>query len=127
GKSSERVDRFKKQILHDVDEDKAPGSAPYPNPFYAYQPARNPTHKQATLGLVDGGSTGENIPLAPLLQPARALDFILAIDSSSDTASNWPNGTSLITTASRLHSNSNSSNSTISMPAVPKSPETFIR
>ncbi|RPA71949.1 hypothetical protein BJ508DRAFT_381808 [Ascobolus immersus RN42] len=125
GKSSERVDRFKKQILGDTD-DASQTYAPYPNPFQGYEPSRNPTAKQTMLDLVDGGTDGENIPLIPLLQPARALDFILAIDASADTATNWPNGSSLIETASRIRNNDTYAG-TIHMPAVPTSAEIFIR
>lgn len=35
------------------------------------------------LYLVDGGENGQNIPLAPLLQPERHVDIIIAVDSSA--------------------------------------------
>lgn len=123
GKSSERVDKFKKAILGDINEDDQT-FAPYPNPFKGFQPSRNPTANEPTLDLVDGGTDNQNIPLIPLLQPARALDFILAIDSSSDTPGNWPNGSSLIATSQRL--SQNSTHTSIPFPPVPSSPDQFI-
>lgn len=45
-----------------------------------------------TLNLVDGGEDNENVPLWPLLHPARGVDVILALDASADTTFSWPNG-----------------------------------
>ena len=44
---------------------------------------------------VDGSETGETIPLRPLIQPARKVDFIVAFDASTDGAYEWVNGTNL--------------------------------
>jgi lysophospholipase len=52
----------------------------------------------ANVSLVDGGEDGQSIPLVPLLQPSRQLDFILAIDSGTDTPKGWPAGYSLFAT-----------------------------
>ncbi|CAO1627995.1 unnamed protein product [Parajaminaea phylloscopi] len=46
------------------------------------------------INLVDGGEDNNNIPIQPLLEPGRDLDFILALDSSADVTS-WPNGSAL--------------------------------
>lgn len=54
-----------------------------------YNPSTNPQASTRQLTLVDGGENGENIPLHPLIQPARELDVIFAIDSSADTDYNW--------------------------------------
>lgn len=45
--------------------------------------------------LVNGGQGGENLPMAPLMAPERAVDVIIANDNSADTADFFPNGTSL--------------------------------
>jgi lysophospholipase len=55
------------------------------------------------LYLDDGGDGLQNIPLVPLLQPARNLDTIISIDSSDDTGDgfgaccgyNWPQAYSI--------------------------------
>lgn len=75
--------------------------ADYPNPFYHYNNASNPNANTTGLTLVDGGEDLENIPLHPLIQPVRKVDVILAIDSSADTDTYWPNGTSLVATYER--------------------------
>ncbi|KAI5781958.1 lysophospholipase [Geopyxis carbonaria] len=73
-----------------------------PNPFFGVNPRTNPSAKARDLTLVDGGLDLQNIPLHPLIQPARAVDVIFAFDNSADTllpdgtATNWPNGTALI-------------------------------
>lgn len=72
-----------------------------PNPFRGYQGAANPSAMTNQLTLVDGGEDGQNIPLNPLIQPVRNVDVIFAVDSSADTANNWPNGTSLVATYQR--------------------------
>jgi lysophospholipase len=58
------------------------------------------------LDLVDGGLSNLNIPLQPLLVPARNVDVILAVDSSYDYTSEYagettylPNGAALIAQA----------------------------
>lgn len=67
-----------------------------PNPFYNFRTPETTDNISAVqnVSLVDGGEDNANIPLEPLLQPARQLDFILALDSSADVTS-WPNGSSL--------------------------------
>ncbi|KAF2874453.1 lysophospholipase catalytic domain-containing protein [Massariosphaeria phaeospora] len=78
-----------------------------PNPFKGFHSGSNPSAADDSLALVDGGLDGQNIPLNPLIQPARAVDVIFAIDSSADfwapttSAENWPNGTSLVATYER--------------------------
>lgn len=82
-------------------------TAHYPNPFKGVNgPAGFDQTKSDKLDLVDGGENGENIPINPLL--ARNVDIILAADGSADTDKSspigayWPNGTSLITTFTRV-------------------------
>ncbi|KAH8655154.1 lysophospholipase-like protein [Tricladium varicosporioides] len=72
-----------------------------PNPFFGYNNNTNENSHSNQLTLVDGGEDGQNIPLAPLIQPSRALDVIFAVDSSADTGFYWPNGTSLVATYQR--------------------------
>jgi len=64
--------------------------ADYPNPFYHYHNDTNPNAKSRQLTLVDGGEDLQNIPLNPLIQPARLVDVIFAVDSSADTNETWP-------------------------------------
>jgi lysophospholipase len=68
--------------------------------------------------LVDGGEDLQNIPLDPLLQPQRHVDVILALDSSADTTSRWPNGTSMVATYER-NVRSSRTNSSLAFPSVP--------
>ncbi|KAH7017943.1 acyl transferase/acyl hydrolase/lysophospholipase [Microdochium trichocladiopsis] len=71
--------------------------------------------------LVDGGEDLQNIPLDPLIQPARAVDVIFATDSSADI-NNWPNATAL--RATYVRSLTSIANGT-QFPRIP-SAETFI-
>ena len=53
------------------------------------------------------GEDLQNVPLWPLLQQERRVDFIFAVDSSADTQ-NWPNGTSFVATYQKFMVNSTS-------------------
>ncbi|TLD08366.1 uncharacterized protein PgNI_07715 [Pyricularia grisea] len=76
-----------------------------PNPFYGFHPETAGGIASSTeLSLVDGGLDGQNIPLQPLIQPARKVDVIYAIDSSADTTSSWPNGSAIHHTYERSKS-----------------------
>lgn len=88
-------------ILTDIDGNHDDVAQWTPNPFYQYNPSTNPTAGTTELALVDGGLDLQNIPLTPLLSPARALDVIFAVDSSADTPENWPNATALRATYDR--------------------------
>ncbi|KAI9621583.1 hypothetical protein H4Q26_015589 [Puccinia striiformis f. sp. tritici PST-130] len=63
-----------------------------------------PDGKDTLLYLADGGLGGENMPLWPLMQPARNLDVIIAVDAQADGVGNtidargYSNGTSLYMT-----------------------------
>lgn len=98
--------------------------AEYPNPFYGYHNATSLNAQSKTLSLVDGGEDLQNIPLHPLIQPARHVDVIFAIDSSADTDSYWPNGTALVATYQRSLNASGQANGT-SFPSIPDQ-NTFI-
>ena len=54
-----------------------------PNPFYHYHNDTSKNAQSTTLTLVDGGEDLQNIPLHPLIQPARHVDVIFAVDSSA--------------------------------------------
>lgn len=72
-----------------------------PNPFYGY---RGNGSVQVTdlrnITLVDGGLDNENVPLWPLVEPARDMDAIIGIDSSADVT-NWPNASAFYQTSLR--------------------------
>lgn len=94
-----------------------------PNPFYQYS-NQSIYSGSASLTLVDGGEDLQNIPLEPLLQPHRQVDVILALDSSADTTTSWPNGTSMVATYERTQS-SLGTHREIAFPSVPDQ-NTFI-
>lgn len=71
--------------------------AVWPNPFLNSTPAMENVEN---LFLVDGSEVLQEIPLWPIIQPARRLDFIIANDAGGTELSNgWMNGTSLLDTA----------------------------
>ncbi|KAF8508644.1 acyl transferase/acyl hydrolase/lysophospholipase [Gautieria morchelliformis] len=76
-------------------------SAAVPNPFKGINPNMFANTNEDFVTLVDGGSDGEQIPIQPLLVGARAVDTIIAIDVSADTADNFANGTEFINSAKR--------------------------
>jgi lysophospholipase len=88
-----------------------------PNPFYRYASQSKYT-TSPSLTLVDGGEDLQNIPLDPLLQPQRHVDVILALDSSADTTTRWPNGTSMVATYER-NVRSSDTNGGLPFPSVP--------
>ncbi|CAL5873637.1 uncharacterized protein PFLUO_LOCUS7919 [Penicillium psychrofluorescens] len=89
-----------------------------PSPFYGYNNATSPYAQQTEMDVVDGGEDLQNIPLQPLIQPDRHVDVIFAVDSSADTETVWPNGTSLVATYQRSLNSSGIGNGT-AFPAVP--------
>jgi len=89
-----------------------------PNPFYHYHNETNDNAQSPTLFLVDGGEDLQNIPLHPLIQSARSVDVIFAIDSSADTQTFWPNGTSMVATYRRNLDPSGIANGTV-FPSIP--------
>lgn len=94
-----------------------------PNPFYLYT-NQSEYANSSVLTLVDGGEDLQNIPLEPLLQPQRKVDVILALDSSADTSTRWPNGTAMVATYQRSLS-SLGQQSGLAFPPVPDQ-NTFI-
>ena len=93
--------------------------ASWPNPFFQYNTTSNRNADSPTLDLVDGGEDLQNIPFHPLLWSQRAVDVIIAIDSSADTITHWPNGTSLVATYQRSISGYSAASETERFPVVP--------
>ena len=60
-----------------------------PNPFAGWRPETNPAANLTTINLVDAGLSLQNVPVEPLLAPARNVDTIIAFDNSADTEFNW--------------------------------------
>jgi hypothetical protein len=109
GTSSLAVTNF---LINDFGFTMPEASSNIPNPFCGFGPG---TQSQCrtygnTLYLGDGGSDDQNIPLLPILQPARQLDAIIAVDNSDDSGNafdtdcgyNWPQAVSLQSTLSLL-------------------------
>jgi len=75
------------------------------NPFYQWANSGQ-LKDEKTLYLVDGAASFQNVPLHPLLQPARNVDVIIAGDNSDDRGNyvdnikqdNYPTGLSLYNT-----------------------------
>ncbi|PKI84563.1 lysophospholipase [Malassezia vespertilionis] len=88
-------------FFHDLDKELN-DVASVPNPFTGYRKNENPFQVVGDVYLVDGGEANQNIPLEPLLQPARPIDMIVAMDGSADTGSSWPNGSALVETRKRM-------------------------
>ncbi|KAJ6119961.1 hypothetical protein N7523_004241, partial [Penicillium sp. IBT 18751x] len=111
------------EILGTLGEENVDIAVYEPNPFYLY--TNESEYANSTiLSLVDGGEDLQNIPLEPLIQQERNVDVILALDSSADTSTRWPNGTAMVATYERsLSSLGNSSG--LTFPSVPDQ-NTFI-
>lgn len=90
-----------REILTDLGKDNDDIAIYDPNPFANTSFANSSIDSAAYLALVDGGEDLQNIPLYPLIQPARNLDVILAFDNSADTDLDWPNGTSMVASYER--------------------------
>lgn len=89
-----------KEIAQAVSQEKNDVSL-VPNPFYGYRGNGNVQVADfRNITLVDGGLDNENVPLWPLVEPARGLDAVIAIDSSADIT-NWPNASALYQTSLR--------------------------
>lgn len=71
--------------------------AVYPNPFYQSRLAPGLASKE-NLHLVNGATSGQNIPLWPIIQPEREIDVIIVNDNSANTHDGYPDGTSLYNT-----------------------------
>ncbi|ODV91275.1 hypothetical protein CANCADRAFT_31966 [Tortispora caseinolytica NRRL Y-17796] len=83
-----------------------------PNPFTGTRTRirRASLFEEDAIHMVDGGLTGQNIPLHPLLPKEREVDVIFAFDNSADTFHNWPNGISLVETMRQLNKDPSTAN-----------------
>lgn len=90
-----------KGLWSGVDDDNNDIAQYRPNPFRGFNSDASLVSDQEELSLVDGGLDGQNIPLNPVIQPARGVDVVFAVDASADTENNWPNGTALRATYDR--------------------------
>jgi lysophospholipase len=99
------------QVLNETQED----IAIYPNPFRGVNASANTAADFLNITLVDGGEDLQNIPLWPILQKERNVDFIFAVDSSADIQ-NWPNGTAIVATYGKFMLNATSD---VVFPSVP--------
>ncbi|KAI4250151.1 MAG: hypothetical protein L6R40_000323 [Gallowayella cf. fulva] len=109
---------FVASILTNIGQDNNDIADYSPNPFFAYHNSTSRNAQSRRLTLVDGGEDLQNIPLHPLIQPARHVDVIFAVDSSADTDNFWPNGTSLVATYERNLNSTGIGNGT-SFPSIP--------
>lgn len=76
-----------------------------PNPFLEkVVKGTRDISKRDHIFLTDGGGDGQNIPFHPFIQYSRNIDVIFAFDMSGDLQ-NYPNGTCLIRSSQRYHSN----------------------
>ncbi|KAH9825810.1 Lysophospholipase 2 [Teratosphaeria destructans] len=66
----------------------------YPNPFYNYSRSTM-VSADPLLTMVDGGSTDQNNPIWPFIQPERSVDVLIVNDNSADTTDNYPDGTEI--------------------------------
>lgn len=99
--------------------DQSADVALWPNPFFGYQATTNRNANSSFLDLVDGGEDLQNIPFHPLIWSLRAVDVIIAVDSSADTTTHWPNGTALVATYQRSISNFSNDLERNRFPVVP--------
>jgi lysophospholipase len=77
--------------------------AVWPNPFLN---ASTEMTNYPDLLMVDGSEGGQTIPILPIIQPARHVDFLIANDASGTELSNgWMNGSNLIDSAAYAHAN----------------------
>lgn len=111
-------------LLQSLNDSSNDVSVYEPNPFFGFNKASNRNAQAKALILVDGGEDLQNIPFYPLLQANRKVDVIFAIDSSADTPTRWPNGTSMVATYQRNSNSSKIANGT-AFPSVPDQ-NTFI-
>lgn len=65
--------------------------ANWPSPFNGLKNTTFHDSNETWLQLVDGATSGENIPYSPLLVNARGVELIVTLESSADDpVNNWP-------------------------------------
>ena len=99
------ITKLATHFLNDLSQDYNDIAVYHPNPFRDSPHVRDNYTDSITradsLYLVVGGEDDENIPFLPLIQQARAIDVIFAVDSSADMKLQWPDGSSLVHTYER--------------------------
>ncbi|KAI9007121.1 lysophospholipase catalytic domain-containing protein [Gaertneriomyces semiglobifer] len=87
-----------------------------PNPFHNFASVNRSISESLTVELVDGGEAGQNMPLFHLIQEARDIDTIIALDASNDNGG-FPNATSLVISWKNIPDR---------FPPVPATPEAIV-
>jgi lysophospholipase len=90
------IDALDSLLQDDEDLVERDEFAVYPNPFYGYSSSPG-VETETELHLVDGGSSNQNNPIWPFIQPDRSevIDVLIVNDDSADTTDNFPNGTEI--------------------------------
>ncbi|KAI0339795.1 phospholipase B [Trametopsis cervina] len=131
--ANNRIDEFGQDgqaLLYSLDRmlrsvrTRADDVANWPNPFHGIKNDTFEDSDSKWLELIDGSSNGENVPLGSMFVKARGLDMIVAVDGSADDNFNWPNGSSILFTQSRLATLLNESHQ--QFPPLPKDEAEFI-
>ncbi|GMF61523.1 unnamed protein product [[Candida] boidinii] len=74
-----------------------------PNPFYENEYSEEEgIYDGETMLLVDGGWSGEGVPLDPFIQPSREIDVVVIFDNDADSNDSWPLGATLFETEERV-------------------------
>ncbi|RDW54298.1 acyl transferase/acyl hydrolase/lysophospholipase [Yarrowia lipolytica] len=91
-----------------------------PNPFLGFDSnaTTDKFSESKHLFLADGGEDGQLVPFEPLLQEQRNVDVIFAIDASSNTEDNFPDGTALRMSQERYLSEDSEQAAGISFPQL---------
>lgn len=98
--------------------------ATYPNPFHGMGKSSSLVTADPELYLADGGETGQNDPLWPLLR-RKDISVIISSDNSADTKDNWSTGTAIWHTYQRAKALGLSRMPTV--PEVAKDSQTAVR
>ncbi|OLL25011.1 Lysophospholipase 2 [Neolecta irregularis DAH-3] len=72
----------------------------FPNVFKGFNKEQNSVAEDKTINMVDGATSGLNLPIWPLMNPNRNVDVIIAVDSSSDI-NDYPDGTAMVAAYNR--------------------------
>ncbi|ORY72587.1 lysophospholipase catalytic domain-domain-containing protein [Leucosporidium creatinivorum] len=94
-----------------------------PSPFEGVHRNTYEDSDQTQLRLMDGGMNGEVVPIYPLAVKKRGVDVLIAADATADSATQSPNGDSLVATLERA---ALLPEGTLSLPALPNSTTIFI-
>ncbi|KAJ3179538.1 Lysophospholipase 1 [Gaertneriomyces sp. JEL0708] len=104
------------QPIANILSEEGRDTAIIPNPFHNFASVNRSISESFTVELVDGGEAGQNMPLFHLIQEARGIDTIIALDASNDDGG-FPNATSLVISWKNIPDR---------FPPVPATPEAII-